>query len=160
MSLFSWAEGSGRGKVKILFQYGEKCNFWLFRPVGAIFDVDVREVDEKRREEVFHSIVTRTGPPDATVLVSVSSRRPGQGFPPELMDGVLQKASELGVQVLLVKFVGDDMWLIFNDGEMALSALSMDDIKVSDKIIYFRSTYKADHFTEAVNGIPCFPSLN
>lgn len=101
-----------------------------FRPVGAIFDVEVREVSDKRRDEVYHSVVESMGPADATVLVSVNGGQPGSAFPGDFVDGVLQKVATLGVHVLLVKFVGSDMWLIFQDGEMALSAVSMDGTQV------------------------------
>lgn len=90
----------------------------------------MREVDENRRDEVYHSVVGNMGPPDATVLVTVSGGHQGNGFPMDCVDGVLQKVAALGIHVLLVKFVADDMWLIFNDGEMALSALSMDGTQV------------------------------
>ncbi len=62
--------------------------------------MEVREVDVKRREDVYREVVSCMGPPDATVLVSIGV---SEQFPMERVDGALQKVAELGIQVLLVK---------------------------------------------------------
>lgn len=73
------------------------------RPVAAVFDLTVREVDEDAREAVYHQVLSNQGPPDSTVLITVESMKPGSGFPMDFVDGILRKISELGIRVLLVK---------------------------------------------------------
>jgi hypothetical protein len=42
------------------------------RPVIAIIDVDILQVNEDRRSEVFMEVMQDLGPPDATIVVQVS----------------------------------------------------------------------------------------
>ncbi|VDP01990.1 unnamed protein product [Soboliphyme baturini] len=109
------------------------------RPVGAIFDLEVRKMDFDKFESVYHDVLTCMGPPDATVIITVDSASADSDmFPHYIVDQVLQKVAQLCIQVLLVKFVGKEMWLIFKDGEMALAALSMDKTQVNSKTLNVR----------------------
>lgn len=72
------------------------------RPVGALFDVNMLQIDENKRESVYQSVVGTMGPPDATVLVSVDGDS-GRSFPEARVEAVLRKVAELGNRVLVVK---------------------------------------------------------
>uniref|UniRef100_A0A915JWV6 Synaptojanin-1/2 RNA recognition motif domain-containing protein n=1 Tax=Romanomermis culicivorax TaxID=13658 RepID=A0A915JWV6_ROMCU len=70
-------------------------------------------------------------PADSTVVVTLSPPA-GVVFSSRMVDRVLEKAAQLSLHILLVKFVNDQIWLILDDGHMALAALSMDGAKLDD----------------------------
>ena len=41
------------------------------RPVVALLEVDVRQVDPQRRHDTFERLVQQAGPPDASVILTV-----------------------------------------------------------------------------------------
>jgi len=93
------------------------------RPVGAQFEFLVRRVDPAQRRRVYEEVIGSMGPPDGTVLVSIVGCP--DAFPGDRVDAVLGKLQELGIHPIIVKFDRADMWLIFENGESALAALSM-----------------------------------
>ncbi|XP_013387463.1 synaptojanin-1 isoform X2 [Lingula anatina] len=101
------------------------------RPVIALLDIEVLAVDEKRREEIYKNVISNQGPPDGTVVISMAD---GGEFDDQSVDDVLNLVAEAG-EVILVRFVGDDMLLTFKNGKNALSALKYDQFTVQGKVI-------------------------
>ncbi|KAF4533412.1 hypothetical protein B566_EDAN013288 [Ephemera danica] len=94
------------------------------RPVIAIIDVDILQVNDQRRNEVFMEVMQDLGPPDATIVVQVEdsdNNDTSSVFTDEFMMALLQDLSQVG-EVILVRFVEDTMWVTFRDGQCALAA--------------------------------------
>lgn len=95
------------------------------RPVIAIIDIDVYQVDESRRDCVFMEVIQDLGPPDATIIVHVNNPQPNDDdssvFDDNFMMVLLQELSQIG-EVILVRFVDETMWVTFRDGQCALVA--------------------------------------
>lgn len=95
------------------------------RPVIAIIDVDVYQVDEDRRNIVFTEVIQDLGPPDATIIIHVDNITSGEEdssiFDDNFMMALLQELSQIG-EVILVRFVEETMWVTFRDGQCALVA--------------------------------------
>lgn len=73
-----------------------------FRPVGAFFDIDVLQVHEGKREEIFREVVGDMGPPDCTVLITIAGLNEDEvGFPKQILPQIFQKVAELDIKVLL-----------------------------------------------------------
>nr|CAD7588646.1 unnamed protein product [Timema genevievae] len=85
------------------------------RPVIAIIDIDIFQVDDARRSQAFIDVVQDLGPPDATIVVHVEI------FDDNFIMTLLQELSQIG-EVILVRFVEDTMWVTFRDGQCALVA--------------------------------------
>nr|CAD7392934.1 unnamed protein product [Timema cristinae] len=85
------------------------------RPVIAIIDIDIFQVDDARRSRAFIDVVQDLGPPDATIVVHVEI------FDDNFIMTLLQELSQIG-EVILVRFVEDTMWVTFRDGQCALVA--------------------------------------
>ncbi|XP_030375284.1 synaptojanin-1 isoform X1 [Scaptodrosophila lebanonensis] len=95
------------------------------RPVIAIIDAEIMEIDQKRRREVFEQVIRDLGPPDSTIVVHVhepSSEEDGPTIYDEhVMSALIAELSKMG-EVTLVRYVEDTMWVTFRDGESALNA--------------------------------------
>ncbi|XP_053513747.1 synaptojanin-1 isoform X1 [Artibeus jamaicensis] len=117
--LYTWTPGT-------LLHYGRaELKTSDHRPVVALLDVDIFEVDAEERQSVYKDVVATQGPPDGTVLVSVSSSAPELGFFDDaLIDELLQQFTNFG-EVILIRFVEDKMWVTFLEGSSALNALSL-----------------------------------
>ncbi|KAM4546528.1 synaptojanin-1 isoform 3-T3 [Fundulus diaphanus] len=107
------------------------------RPVVAIIDVDILEVDPEERHQVYKEVIAQHGPPDGTVLVSLCSSGPDDYFSDELIDELLDKFTNFG-EVILIRFVEEKMWVTFLEGYSALAALSLSCSTVLDKLIDIR----------------------
>ncbi|XP_062309249.1 synaptojanin-1 isoform X1 [Osmerus eperlanus] len=94
------------------------------RPVMAIIDVDVLEVDPEERHQVYREVIAQQGPPDGTVLVALCSSGPDDYFDDALIDELLDKFTVFG-EVILIRFVEEKMWVTFLEGYSALAALSL-----------------------------------
>uniref|UniRef100_A0A0N5A7W6 phosphoinositide 5-phosphatase n=1 Tax=Syphacia muris TaxID=451379 RepID=A0A0N5A7W6_9BILA len=105
------------------------------RPVGALFNVTCWKLNVSKYEYVYNDIISSMGPPDATVLVSVFSTSP---FPAKLYYPVLEKLTLLGIAPLLSKFEEEYLWLVLENGEMALAALSMDGLSIDGFVLNVR----------------------
>lgn len=96
------------------------------RPVIAIVDINVFQVDESQRSVVFKEVVQDLGPPDATIIVHNDSTQSNEDevtvFDNSFMMALLQELSQIG-EVILVRFVEDTMWVTFRDGQCALVAV-------------------------------------
>lgn len=105
------------------------------RPVSALFKIVVWKLNPAKCEVVYNDIIGCMGPPDATVLVSVEGT---SAFPVSLYYPVLEKLTLLGITPTLTKFEDKDLWLILENGEMALAALSMDGLNVDSWTLHVR----------------------
>ncbi|XP_043279076.1 synaptojanin-1 [Venturia canescens] len=93
------------------------------RPVIAFIDVDVHSVDPDKREKVFREVIQDLGPPDGTIIVKseVENDDTDGAFDDSFMMALLQDLSHIG-EVILVRFVGETIWVTFRDGQCALAA--------------------------------------
>uniref|UniRef100_A0A8C4HLF6 phosphoinositide 5-phosphatase n=1 Tax=Dicentrarchus labrax TaxID=13489 RepID=A0A8C4HLF6_DICLA len=66
------------------------------RPVVAIMDVDILEVDPEDRHQVYKDVIALQGPPDGTILVSLCSSGPEDYFDDALIDELLDKFTQFG----------------------------------------------------------------
>lgn len=73
----------------------------LFRPVVAIIDVDVLEVDPEARHQVYKDVIALQGPPDGTILISLCSSGPDDYFDDALIDDLLDKFAAFGEVILI-----------------------------------------------------------
>uniref|UniRef100_A0A3B4EC12 Synaptojanin-1 n=1 Tax=Pygocentrus nattereri TaxID=42514 RepID=A0A3B4EC12_PYGNA len=94
------------------------------RPVVAVIDVDILEVDPEARHQVYKDVIALQGPPDGTILVSLCSSGPDDYFDDALIDELLDKFANFG-EVILIRFVEEKMWVTFLEGYSALAALSL-----------------------------------
>ncbi|XP_053385173.1 synaptojanin-1-like [Mercenaria mercenaria] len=116
------------------------------RPVMALFDVQVMTVKENDRDKVFEEVLSKQGPHDATVILSCDDGE----FDDELVDEVVGTFSDFG-EIILVRFVDEDMWLIYKNGQMAMKASEQDKIQVMGKEIRVRlktSNWKESNLLE------------
>ncbi|XP_077361836.1 synaptojanin-1 isoform X3 [Festucalex cinctus] len=104
------------------------------RPVVAVMDVDILEVDPEARHQVYKDVIALQGPPDGTVLVSLCSSGPDDYFDDALIDELLDKFAHFG-EVILIRFVEEKMWVTFLEGYSALAALSLSASTVLGKVI-------------------------
>ncbi|XP_043106165.1 synaptojanin-1 isoform X6 [Puntigrus tetrazona] len=107
------------------------------RPVVAIIDVDVLEVDPEARHQVYKEVIALQGPPDGTILVSLCTSGPDDYFDDALIDDLLDKFANFG-EVILIRFVEEKMWVTFLEGYSALAALSLSGSTVNGKTIDIR----------------------
>eukprot|EP00057_Strongylocentrotus_purpuratus_P008958 XP_011663432.1 PREDICTED: synaptojanin-1 [Strongylocentrotus purpuratus] len=72
------------------------------RPVVAIIEVEVQLVDEDTRESIFHDVFCQQGPPDATVILSLTDPHGNQVvFADDEMDAVLDLTASEGEAILV-----------------------------------------------------------
>nr|XP_022328766.1 synaptojanin-1-like isoform X2 [Crassostrea virginica] len=96
------------------------------RPVLALYDIDTLKVEENKKEQKLQEIVSNQGPPDGTVIISVETEEMEQ----ELVEAIVQFFSDVG-EIVLVRFVDADLWLIFKTGQFALKALNYDGSEIN-----------------------------
>ncbi|KAM4695364.1 synaptojanin-2 [Discoglossus pictus] len=109
------------------------------RPVLAIFEVEVQEVDVTSREKVFQEITTSQGPLDATVEVEILSPMPEEKaeFPEDISTELVQTFQNYGT-VVLVRVIGGQMIITFADSRSSLNVLDLDGMKVKGKTVQIR----------------------
>ncbi|XP_021111830.1 synaptojanin-1 isoform X8 [Heterocephalus glaber] len=117
--LYTWTPGT-------LLHYGRaELKTSDHRPVVALIDIDIFEVEAEERQNIYKEVITVQGPPDGTVLVSIkSSLQEDNFFNDALIDELLQQFANFG-EVTLIRFVEDKMWVTFLEGSSALSVLSL-----------------------------------
>uniref|UniRef100_A0A665UZF4 phosphoinositide 5-phosphatase n=1 Tax=Echeneis naucrates TaxID=173247 RepID=A0A665UZF4_ECHNA len=71
------------------------------RPVVAVIDVDILEVDPHARHQVYKDVIALQGPPDGTILVSLCSSGPEDYFSDALIDELLDKFAYFGEVILI-----------------------------------------------------------
>ncbi|XP_063773725.1 synaptojanin-2 isoform X2 [Pseudophryne corroboree] len=113
------------------------------RPVLAIVEVEVQEVDVTARERVFQEISSSQGPLDATVEVHIlfPTAEEKAEFPESLSAELLQTFQNYGT-VVLVRLIGGQMMVTFADSRTALSVLQLDSLTVKGKTVKIRPKTK------------------
>ncbi|XP_042745802.1 synaptojanin-2 isoform X4 [Lagopus leucura] len=113
------------------------------RPVLAIVEVEVQEVNEGARESVFQEVSSFQGPLDATVVVNLLSPVPEEknDFPEDLRTELMQMFEDYGT-VVLVRISGGQMLVTFADSKSALRVMDIDGIKVRGRTVKIRPKTK------------------
>lgn len=96
------------------------------RPVVAILDIEVANINPDKRSQVFNDVIMSLGPPDATVVIhSVEQHEEDEEsiYDENVTAALVQELAEIG-EVTLVRFVGETMWVTFKDGQAALAAIN------------------------------------
>uniref|UniRef100_A0A671RJ64 phosphoinositide 5-phosphatase n=1 Tax=Sinocyclocheilus anshuiensis TaxID=1608454 RepID=A0A671RJ64_9TELE len=108
------------------------------RPVVAIIDVDILEVDPEARHQVYKEVIALQGPPDGTILVSLCTSGPDDYFDDALIDDLLDKFAHFG-EVILIRYrlfcIYNLIPVIFN---RSLNSLSLSASTVNGKTIDIR----------------------
>ncbi|XP_040339965.1 synaptojanin-1 isoform X3 [Herpailurus yagouaroundi] len=117
--LYTWTPGT-------LLHYGRaELKTSDHRPVVALIDIDIFEVEAEERQNIYKEVIAVQGPPDGTVMVSIKSSVPENNFFDDaLIDELLQQFTDFG-EVILIRFVEDKMWVTFLEGSSALSVLNL-----------------------------------
>ncbi|RUS89988.1 hypothetical protein EGW08_002255, partial [Elysia chlorotica] len=106
------------------------------RPVLGLFDVETVVVEEDRKDAVLAHIVSRQGPPDGTVIVSDAAHE-GRDLSDETVNEVVARLNEVG-DIVIVRFVGADMWILYQRGRFALEALQFDQQEFAGTVVRIR----------------------
>ncbi|KAG2456399.1 SYNJ1 protein, partial [Polypterus senegalus] len=123
------------------------------RPVVAALDVDVLEVDPEARQRVYKDVIAAQGPPDGTIVVSLSSpNSESDFFNDSLIDHLLQQFNEYG-DVILVRFIEEKMWITFLEGYSAIHALRLNGTAALGRVltVSLKSPDWADCIEEEMN---------
>ncbi|XP_011831829.1 PREDICTED: synaptojanin-2 [Mandrillus leucophaeus] len=113
------------------------------RPVLAIVEVEVQEVDVGARERVFQEVSSFQGPLDATVVVNLQSPtlEEKNEFPEDLRAELMQTLGNYGT-IVLVRINQGQMLVTFADSHSALSVLDVDGMKVKGRAVKIRPKTK------------------
>nr|AAK61722.1 synaptojanin 2B1 [Rattus norvegicus] len=113
------------------------------RPVLAIVEVEVQEVDVGARERVFQEVSSVQGPLDATVIVNLQSPtlEERNEFPEDLRTELMQTLGNYGT-IILVRINQGQMLVTFADSHSALSVLDVDGMKVKGRAVKIRPKTK------------------
>ncbi len=95
-----WATGTLSLGIAVLVP----LTFISCRPVVAIIDVDILEVDPEARHQVYKEVIALQGPPDGTILVSLCTSGPDDYFDDALIDDLLDKFALFG-EVILIRYM-------------------------------------------------------
>ncbi|KAM6162395.1 synaptojanin-1 isoform 4-T4 [Erethizon dorsatum] len=127
--LYTWTPGT-------LLHYGRaELKTSDHRPVVALIDIDIFEVEAEERQNIYKEVIAVQGPPDGTVLVSIkSSLQENNFFDDAMIDELLQQFANFG-EVILIRFVEDKMWVTFLEGSSALSVLSLNGKELLNRTI-------------------------
>ncbi|XP_053769465.1 synaptojanin-2 isoform X6 [Desmodus rotundus] len=113
------------------------------RPVLAIVEVEVQEVDMGARERVFQEVSSFQGPLDATVVVNLQSPTSEEQneFPEDVRTELMQTLGNYGT-IVLVRINQGQMLVTFADSHSALSVLDVDGMKVKGRAVKIRPKTK------------------
>ncbi|XP_066867188.1 synaptojanin-2 isoform X4 [Kogia breviceps] len=113
------------------------------RPVLAIVEVEVQEVDVGARDRVFQEVSSFQGPRDATVVVNLQSPTSEEKneFPEDVRTELMQTLGTYGT-ILLVRINQGQMLVTFADSHSALSVLDVDGMKVKGRAVKIRPKTK------------------
>lgn len=67
----------------------------------AIIDVDIFDIDPDARQRVYKEVIAEQGPPDGTVVVSLTSTSSDHYFDDNLIDHLLQQFAAYGDVILI-----------------------------------------------------------
>uniref|UniRef100_K7E6M0 phosphoinositide 5-phosphatase n=1 Tax=Ornithorhynchus anatinus TaxID=9258 RepID=K7E6M0_ORNAN len=109
------------------------------RPVLAVVDVEVQEVDVAAREKIFQEVSSFQGPLDATVVVNLQSPtlEEKNEFPEDLRTELMETLGNFGT-IVLVRINQGQMMVTFADSRSALSVLGVDGMKVKGRAVKIR----------------------
>ncbi|NWV66278.1 SYNJ1 protein, partial [Malurus elegans] len=106
------------------------------RPVVALIDIDIFEIEAEERQKVYKEVIAMQGPPDGTVMVSIRSSSAEENyFDDNLIDDLLQKFASYGEVILISRFVEDKMWVTFLEGSSALNVMNLNGIELQGRVI-------------------------
>ncbi|XP_059257323.1 synaptojanin-2 isoform X2 [Mustela nigripes] len=113
------------------------------RPVLAVVEVEVQEVDVGARETVFREVSSFQGPLDATVVVNLQSPtlEEKNEFPEDVRAELMQTLGNYGT-IVLVRINQGQMLVTFADSHSALSVLDVDGMKVKGRAVKIRPKTK------------------
>ncbi|XP_036742594.2 synaptojanin-2 isoform X7 [Manis pentadactyla] len=113
------------------------------RPVLAIVEVEVQEVDVCARDRVFEEVSSFQGPLDATVIVNLQSPNleDKNEFPEDVRTELMQTLENYGT-IVLVRINRGQMLVTFADSHSALSVLDVDGMKVKGRAVKIRPKTK------------------
>ncbi|XP_057594645.1 synaptojanin-2 isoform X2 [Hippopotamus amphibius kiboko] len=113
------------------------------RPVLAIVEVEVQEVDVGARDRVFQEVSSFQGPLDATVVVNLQSPTSEEKneFPEDVRTELMQTLGNYGT-IVLVRINQGQMLVTFADSHSALSVLDVDGMKVKGRAVKIRPKTK------------------
>ena len=74
-------------------------SFLCPRPVLAILDIDIVNVDEKKRGTTLQQVIAQQGPPDGTVVVTLAG---GSEFEDGIVNSVIEALGSCG-EIILVR---------------------------------------------------------
>ncbi|KAJ6608640.1 Synaptojanin-1, partial [Pseudolycoriella hygida] len=123
------------------------------RPVIAIIDIEIFQIDQDLRQRVFGEVIQFLGPPDATIVIHAehSSNHDDDEessiYDEDVMAALLQELTKFG-EVTLVRYVGETMWITFRDGQSALSAVNKRSVSVCGTTLHFK--LKTENWLEEV----------
>lgn len=104
------------------------------RPVIAVIDIEIRRIEQEKREQVFYQVIEDLGPPDGTIIIQcLDAQDKEEIYDDNLTMTILQELSQIG-EVILVRFVMDTMWVTFRDGQCALTAAAKKSAQVLKSI--------------------------
>ncbi|NXT29356.1 SYNJ1 protein, partial [Syrrhaptes paradoxus] len=105
------------------------------RPVVALIDIDIFEIEAEERQKVYKEVIAMQGPPDGTVMVSIRGSSAEENyFDDNLIDDLLQKFASYG-EVTLIRFVEDKMWVTFLEGSSALNVMNLNGTELLGRMI-------------------------
>ncbi|XP_039262553.2 synaptojanin-1-like [Styela clava] len=107
------------------------------RPVIAILDVDIIQSDEEHLNTTFHKFVEAQGPPDATILISLTQEENTGDIPlsGELFEAIMSRLNEIG-EVIITRHFKGKLMVIFSDGTAAVRATDLNETSVDGTLIY------------------------
>ncbi|XP_056646014.1 synaptojanin-1 [Diorhabda sublineata] len=120
------------------------------RPVIAIVDIEVRNVNEQKRQKVFYEVIADMGPPDSTIIVHCEDAPQNDDFiifDDSMVTILLEEFSQFG-ETILVRFVADTMWITFRDGQLVLEALKKTNGKITINDFNFTLSLKTPNWVD------------
>uniref|UniRef100_A0A1I7XYG1 phosphoinositide 5-phosphatase n=1 Tax=Steinernema glaseri TaxID=37863 RepID=A0A1I7XYG1_9BILA len=127
-----WRNSGSKNLVRLLKYDRAELKTSDHRPVFSIFELNALKLDAVRCRNVYKDVVECMGPPDGIVLYSIEGY---PQFPSQIYSRISQKLQELCAPVLMSKIEGRHLWLVLENGEMALAALSLDGLKLAEGYI-------------------------
>ncbi|RLW03206.1 hypothetical protein DV515_00006681 [Chloebia gouldiae] len=98
------------------------------RPVVALIDIDIFEIEAEERQKVYKEVIAMQGPPDGTVMVSIRSSSAEENyFDDNLIDDLLQKFAsygELQGRIININLKNPD-WIRSLEDEMNLEKINI-----------------------------------
>ncbi|XP_007896485.2 synaptojanin-2 isoform X1 [Callorhinchus milii] len=106
------------------------------RPVLAVLEINIQEVDVLAQERVLKKITSSQGPSDATVVVCVKtpSLEEREDFPEDISRELIHCFRSYGT-VLLLRFDRGQMLVTFQDSCVVLKVLELDGTKVNGRAV-------------------------